>query len=200
MGLPAEPALSFAPSACQSGGAAQPSAAMTPSLSAFVAALAQAYAEPLRRHLRMRGAAEEDAAEIVQEALTHVMRLGDASRIRHPRAFLFRVAANLQIDRQRRASTAPLVDGADTIAAISDEPTPEEHVRFLELELAYHAALAELPPKCRTVFLMRRFDDLGTGEIAARLGISPRMVQKYLVQALNHFENRLGTLAEGVRR
>jgi RNA polymerase sigma-70 factor (ECF subfamily) len=173
---------------------------MKTTVSAFVAALAKAYAEPLRRHLRMRGAADEDAVEIVQEAFAHVLRLGDASQIRHPRAFLFRVAANLQIDRQRRATAAPLVDGVDTLGAISDEPTPEDNVRFVELELAYHAALAELPEKCRTVFLMRRFDDLGTGEISAKLGISPRMVQKYLVQALNHFQNRLGSLAEGVRR
>jgi RNA polymerase sigma-70 factor (ECF subfamily) len=173
---------------------------MNTTLAAFVAALARAYAEPLRRHLRLRGAAEEDAAEIVQEAFAQVLRLGDSARIRHPRAFLFRIAANLQIDRQRRAIAAPLVDGVDTLAAVSDEPTPEENVRFAELELAYHAALAELPEKCRTVFLMRRFDDLGTGEIAAKLGISPRMVQKYLVHALNHFHNRLGVLAEGVRR
>lgn len=200
MAVFAEPVLFYKTDACQSGAPGGNSGVMNASLSAFVAALARSYAEPLRRHLRMRGASDEDSAEIVQEALAHVLRLGDASRIRHPRAFLFRVAANLQIDRQRRMNAAPMVEGVDTLGAISDEPTPEDHVRFVELELAYHAALAELPEKCRTVFLMRRFDDCGTGEIAAKLGISPRMVQKYLVQALNHFQNRLGSLAEGIRR
>jgi RNA polymerase sigma factor (sigma-70 family) len=47
-----------------------------------------------------------------------------------------------------------------------------------------YAAIEALPPKCRQVFIMRRFHDLSQDEIARRLGVSRNMVEKHLRLAL----------------
>jgi len=53
------------------------------------------------------------------------------------------------------------------------------------------AALHELTPKCRAVFVLFHFDGVSQRDIADRLGISVSMVEKYVRQAVNHCEQRL---------
>jgi len=58
------------------------------------------------------------------------------------------------------------------------------------------AAVDDLPPRCREVFLMSRLDGLGNGEIAGRLGISRNMVEKHIIKAMMHCRRRLDTLKD----
>ena len=51
------------------------------------------------------------------------------------------------------------------------------------------AAVDELPPKCREVFLMQRNEGLAYAEIASRLGISESMVQKHMSKALTRLHD-----------
>lgn len=46
-------------------------------------------------------------------------------------------------------------------------------------------AINNLPPRCREVFVLRRFHDLSPDDIAKRLGISRNMVEKHLRSALD---------------
>ena len=64
----------------------------------------------------------------------------------------------------------------------------EQQLRVLE------AALRELSPKCRAVFVLFHFDGLSQRDIADRLRISVSMVEKYVKQALSHCEKRLKEL------
>ncbi len=48
------------------------------------------------------------------------------------------------------------------------------------------AALEQLPPACREAFLMNRIDGLTHAQIAAKLGISTKSVQRYIERALRH--------------
>ena len=56
--------------------------------------------------------------------------------------------------------------------------------RFLE-------ALDQLPPRCRQVFLLQRYDDLTYTSIAKRLSISVSAVEKHMMRALLHFQAQL---------
>ena len=52
-------------------------------------------------------------------------------------------------------------------------------------------AIAELPEKCREVFLMNRYEQLKYQEIADKLGISVKTVETHMSKALQHMRNRL---------
>lgn len=53
------------------------------------------------------------------------------------------------------------------------------------------AALEELPEKCRQVFILSRFQGLTHAEIAAKLGVSQSLVEKYVVRAMLHCRAKL---------
>jgi RNA polymerase sigma-70 factor (family 1) len=52
--------------------------------------------------------------------------------------------------------------------------------------------IAELPEKCRQIFVMSRKEHLSTKEIAERLGIAPKTVENQLTVALNRLRKTLG--------
>jgi len=63
--------------------------------------------------------------------------------------------------------------------------TPEEIYEHVELRNKIYKVASRMPEKCRTVFLMSRFEQLSQQEIAARLDISVSTVQKHITKALN---------------
>ena len=135
-----------------------------------------------------RGRAQLGPEEQEQHAVHRLLR-----SLEEPQAYLFRIAANLIADRGRRGLVVvPLTDEMHPSIA----PRQEERRRVVDLQQALEAALAELSPRARTIFVMRRFDEMGTGDIARALGISPRMVQKHLTHAVSHLYARLGHLRE----
>jgi len=70
--------------------------------------------------------------------------------------------------------------------------SPDEILEFEELKQKYETSLATLGEKQRTVFLMSRMEDLTYKEIAERLSISVKAVEKRMSQALKVLKQKLG--------
>lgn len=68
----------------------------------------------------------------------------------------------------------------------------EEILSEKEINRLLDQGVAELPEKCRQIFLMSRKEHLSTKEIAERLGISPKTVENQLTIALNRLRKTLG--------
>lgn len=60
-----------------------------------------------------------------------------------------------------------------------------------ELEAKVQKSLDKLPPRCRNIFKLSRFDGLKNKEIADRLGISKRTVELQISNALRQLKNDL---------
>lgn len=131
----------------------------------------------------------ETAADIVQETYRR-MFVGDLWRqAENPRALLHRIAANLATDIERRQIVCGQFVAADDVlddAAMhaSDGIDPEQITSARQRLDRLVDAVETLPPKCRQVFILRKFEELSHGEIAERLGISRNMVEKHLRNAL----------------
>ena len=107
-----------------------------------------------------------------------------------PRAFLFRAASNLAVDRLRmrnvRAAAPPDPDD-DAWHAM---PIPEQHASALEQWRDLRLALDELPPKTSRAFVMHVIDGRDFGAIAAEMNLSERMVRYHVGNALAHCRDR----------
>lgn len=160
----------------------------------------EAYRPALEKFFARRIADPTEVEDLVQEALLRLVAGGQGeARPDNPQAWLFRVAHNLVADYYRRPRLQRFepIDLLETTP--SDRPTQEDERRRADLQQLMEAALAELSSSCRTVFILRRFEDCDTAEIARQLGISRRMVQKHLVQAVTHLYIRLAPITEDRR-
>lgn len=125
------------------------------------------------------------AADLAQESYARVLAMQQSGQvILEPAALLKQVALRAKIDMDRRAG----IRQHDDIDALDEADLPAGP-RHLQPEEAYAAsqaaqacldAIEALPPRCREAFCMYLFDDLPNKEIAARMGVSPGMVDQYI--------------------
>lgn len=109
------------------------------------------------------------------------------------RSYLFRMASNLAVDHQRvERRRAEILDGSQILFE-DVEHTPEEITVSRDELRQLEKALAELPPKVAEVLILARMHGLRYKEIAARMGVSVSLVEKYQLRALTHCRKRLGT-------
>ncbi|MFG1477309.1 sigma-70 family RNA polymerase sigma factor [Xanthobacter sp. V4C-4] len=162
-----------------------------------MSAFARHYDE-LLRHVVRRIGNPTLARDVVQDTFLRIHASAPAGEVASPTAYLFRVADNLAIDhlRQEAARARFAAPEAEHDTAAAPEPSPEQALDYKQRLDALDAAIAELPPKCRDVFLLHKFDGLSHGEIAARLGISRSMVEKHMMKALAHCRDRLADLMD----
>lgn len=139
--------------------------------------------------LRKKLACPHDAADVAHDTFLRIIGSRDALLgMREPRAYLTTTAQRLLIDRTRREriERAYLAGLAQAAESMDGFPSPEQTLAAVQALAQISAALDGLPPKPREAFLLHFLDGQGQGEIAARLGVSTRMVHKYLVQVLAH--------------
>lgn len=128
------------------------------------------------------------AEDVVQEIFTKLMAHADLSLVANPSAYMISMARNCVIDYLRRNRESQRVSDTDNEAEGDDE---ENTLQYSEMMVEIEKALNDLPERCREVFILSRYKGLKTSEIAEQLAISPRMVQKHLVIAFDHFRERL---------
>lgn len=130
----------------------------------------------------------DSGEEVVQN--TYVRLAGRSAQpvaIEHPKAYVFAAARTAAVDftAQRNSEWLHRVDFPDVDRhAASEDPTVALHRRHRIVRLA--VLLNELPPACRTAFIMNKIEGHGHREIAERLGVSVSMVEKHIVRALIH--------------
>lgn len=145
-----------------------------------------------RERLRRRLGSDALAVEVLHETWLRLERIGDVDAIQKPESYLFRMALNEAADRRvadnRKLSPAEV----EVVRHMMDHTLDPERIAGARRELAeLAAALNELTPRRRAIFLLARVSEMKHADIAARFGISPRMVEKELVQALQHCSQRL---------
>lgn len=134
------------------------------------------------------------AEEVVQEAWLRLQRASFEAEIEQPRAYLFRMVANLAIDNLRAQNIRSRHlshDEGDSEEVSCGSPQPDKVLDYQQRLGVLRQAVDELPPRCREVFLLHKFKGLSHAEIAERLGISKNMVEKHIIRGLAHCRDGL---------
>lgn len=155
--------------------------------------------DSLVRFLTLRLHSAHEAREVAQEAYVRLLQLERTDVAGFLRAYLFRIAGNLAIDRLRRRATESRLQETDLLPGLFERPAEPEalaiHRQRVELVRSF---LHELPDPVREAFVLFRTEDMDQASIAERLGISDRMVRNHVTRALVYCRLRLEGLAPGV--
>jgi RNA polymerase sigma factor (sigma-70 family) len=131
-----------------------------------------------------------DIDDLVQETYLRVLRTFERGPVRHPRGLLFATARNAALDLHRRRATANTIPITETVALrVFDHATSASDAACRRQEFDLLAsAIAELPPRCREILVLRKFESLSHREIAEKLRISVHTVEAQLTKALHRCE------------
>jgi RNA polymerase sigma factor (sigma-70 family) len=152
---------------------------------------AREYAADLRRFLSKRRFIESDIKDVCQEVYLRLLRFERTEVIQNPKAYLFRVAANVAHDfRLRQAHWTPL--DAEQMEEPATEPGPEQLLDAEYRSRRMAEMLATLPALSRAALVLQSQEELTYEEIAARLGVTRRVVKRAIARGYALAREALG--------
>lgn len=127
---------------------------------------------------------EHTAADLVQEVLLRAhVRWHRIALMERPDLYLRRMVTNEHLSWRRRWHTRTIRPAADEVLA-AHAGRADDHAHGLAEEDAMWRRLAGLPPRQRTVLVLRYYEGLADAEIAAVLGTTPATVRSHASRAL----------------
>lgn len=156
------------------------------------AGLYEAHHGWLRTWLRKKLGCADKAADITHDTFLRVLSQPAAVSMREPRAYLSTIAHGLVVDHWRRLDLERAYQEALALAPLPTASSPEIRALTFEALVAIDAMLAALPEKARRAFLLSQVEGLTYREIGVQLGVSERMVKKYMAGAMLHCLNAVG--------
>ena len=160
----------------------------------LVARLFREHNQALISLLTLQLRSVQDAKEVAQESYVRLLQLDRPGATSLLRAYLFRIASNLAVDRLRqrnvRHRSAAAVE-AELFEELTVRDDPERRTLAAEELGIVTSSLEELSPACQHAFYLHRVQGLAVAEISAELAVSERMVRHHLTRALVYCQLRL---------
>lgn len=151
---------------------------------AVLSAITDAFVEHgsyLKAFLRRFIQRPQDIEDIAQEAYLRAFQVGQNADVEHPKALLFTIAKNIALN-ELRSKSRRVTDYIEECQGELEEEvatTEEELIAMERLEL-YCKAVDSLPEQCRRVYLLRKVHGLAHKEIAEKLNVTVRTVERHL--------------------
>lgn len=145
--------------------------------------------DDIRNYIYFRSGDTDMATDIAQDAFLKLWEKRSKVYPGKEKGWLYKIAGDLFVSQYRRKQFMSKME--DGMQLEVPDASPEETMVFEELKQKYEKVLGKLPEQQRVVFLMSRVDDLKYHEIAERLGISIKAVEKRMSAALARFRSSL---------
>jgi RNA polymerase sigma-70 factor (ECF subfamily) len=147
----------------------------------------------LRGWLRRTGLDQGVAQDVVQESYCQLLSLTSLSGISNGRAYFFKIARNIVLQRLRRERIVKFEAFARIEDVVFADPAPDV-VDVLsdreQLDVA-RRLIMDLPERCRDIFILRKIEGLSQRDTARRLGVSENVVEKQLARGLTLLLERM---------
>lgn len=127
-----------------------------------------------------------EEADLAQEACLKLVEIAQRQPVEAPGRLLFRLARNLVIDRLRSRTRAARLFQPDEAYAQHPSALPDPERNLLASERLRRAlsVIDVMPPRRREAFLLHRVEGFSHLQIAARMGVSVKAVEKHISAAM----------------
>lgn len=150
------------------------------------------YFESLRGFLYYKTGDIELAEDLVQEVFIKVWEKKDGIYKDSVKSLLYTMATNLMINHFKHKQVV-MGHQSDVVAQNKAEmSSPQFILEEKEFEKKLNTVIESLPEGCREVFLMNRIDKLKYDEIAERLELSVKAIEKRMSKAISIIKDQLG--------
>lgn len=129
------------------------------------------------------------ADDIVQEVFLKLWTNRNDVKNDTVKSLLYTIASNTIKNHFKHQKVVYSFQKQDQPNEYSDEA--DSNLRAEELNRKLQDALAEIPEKSREVFLMNRIEGLTYADIAERLGLSVKAIEKRMSEALSVLRSRI---------
>lgn len=130
----------------------------------------------------------EAAEDIVQDLFVHLWENWERIKnIDYIKGYLFKSVKNRSINylkQQSKSNWFEPVENAGNIISNVNLPDASEMIENDELEMIIDKAIEQLPSRCRTIFILKRVDEMSNKEISEQLNISIKTVEAQMTIAL----------------
>ena len=146
--------------------------------------------KPVRNFIYFRCSDADMAEDIAQDVFLKLWETRSRIDKRTVKAYVYTIAHNLTVNNVKRRQLqynfrkAPSVD--------RDNDSPEKMMEMNEYDKRLQEVLSALPEGGREVFLMNRLEDLTYQEIAERLGLTVKAIEKRMSKVLKILRDKLG--------
>lgn len=149
----------------------------------------ETYYEAIRNFLYFKTGDEGMAEDIAQD--TFVKLWDNRHKIKRStvKSYLYTIGNNLAINQLKRQQLR--YKFMNQVDFHQDNKDPDYLYQMKEFEAKLQEVIASMPEGSREVFLMNRLEDLKYREIAERLGITVKAVEKRMSKALRILREKL---------
>ena len=128
----------------------------------------------------------DELHDLRQEIYVRVYEAAGKALPAQPKAFLFTTARHLLTDRIRRNKVVSIepVGDFERLLVLVDDVSPERWCGGRQVLKRLSDAFDRLPDRCREVVWLRRVEHLSQREVAQRLGISEKTVEKHIAKGM----------------
>lgn len=133
------------------------------------------------------------AREVVQDTYERIHKAYKPEELMFPRAMLYKIATNFALMRLRRARLeSSVITGSQGMEKVPDEAaSPDKRAMAEEINEKLVQTIKELRPSLRAVLVMAHVQGIARKDIADRLGISLKRVDKRMTKALRTLRERM---------
>ena len=142
--------------------------------------------DALVRYLHRHWPHADEVPDLRQELYARIYEAAARSMPTQPKAFLFASARHLMADRMRRSrvvSIEPMGD-FEPSSVMVEEVSPERWCGGRQALMRLARAFDRLPDRCREVVWLRRVEHQSQKDVAQRLGISEKTVEKHIAKGM----------------
>lgn len=155
------------------------------------------YFDNIRSYIFYRIGNEDDASDMTQDVFMKIWIKRNNLDSRNIKALLYKISSDLIITKYRKNNVkTKFIEHTTYTNKNKYDITPENLINYKTLKNRYIEALSQLTENQRSVFLMHREEDLSYKEIAERVGISNKAVEKRISKSLKHLKTVLKDLIE----
>ena len=136
--------------------------------------------------LKDEGAAEDISQNIFMKLWINRFKLNRNQSLKNYLCVMARNEA-LNVLRSKRVSSTVLQPNVPEL--LNRENTVDDWYNFMETNAIIRRSVEAMPPQRRTIFKMSRYENMSNMEIAVRLNLSVRTVEKHIELALKDLRN-----------